>query len=139
MANFLIRSCTASSKSSAFSSSSAIYEKLSATIVLRTTFGLATEAEEPRLLNSNLFPVNANGDVLFLSVASFLKLGIVLTPICIFSAFLLLVASPDTTSCSTTSSNWSPRNIEIIAGGASFAPNLWSLPTLAADSLSKSA
>ena len=40
---------------------------------LLMAFGLATEADEPTDLNSNLLPVNANGDVLFLSVASFLN------------------------------------------------------------------
>ena len=34
--------------------------------------------------------------------------------------------------------NSSPRNIEIIAGGASLAPSLWSFPALAAANLNKS-
>ena len=33
----------------------------------------ATEEEEPSIRNSNLFPVNANGEVRFLSVLSFTK------------------------------------------------------------------
>ena len=37
-----------------------------ATIVLITTFGPAIESREPTIRNSNLFPVNANGDVRFL-------------------------------------------------------------------------
>ena len=38
--------------------------------------------------------------------------------------FRLCVASPVLISCSSTSSNCSPRNTEIIAGGASLAPSL---------------
>ena len=53
--------------------------------------------------NSNLFPVNANGDVLFRSVASFMKSGSVLTPVSRISPVLLCVAVPVLISCSRTS------------------------------------
>ena len=49
------------------------------------------------------------------------------------------VASPTEQSWSITSSSWSPKNTDMIAGGASCAPSLWSFPTQAADSRSKSA
>ena len=82
-----------------------------------------------------MFPVNANGDVRLRSVASFMKSGNVLTPVSSFSPAKLWVAVPVLTSCSITSSSCSPRKIERIAGGASFAPSLWSFPTSAADAL----
>ena len=91
---------------------------------------------EPALLNSNLLPVNANGDVLFLSVVSFGKFGREDTP-------TLNIECPDVYSlpssrASITFSSSSPRKIEMIAGGASLAPSLWSLPAEATESLSRS-
>ena len=44
-----------------------------ATIVLMTVIGIAHESLEPTILNSNLFPVNAKGEVLFLSATSLYK------------------------------------------------------------------
>ena len=41
-----------------------------ATIVFKVVIETAQFAEEPTALNSNLFPVKANGEVLFLSVLS---------------------------------------------------------------------
>ena len=108
-------------------------------IVLRTTFGSPTESCEPTILNSNLLPVKANGDVRFLSVASFLKSGRALTPVSSFSPFLDLVAVPVEISCVKTSWSCSPRYTEIITGGASLPPRRWSLPTSDADSLRRSA
>ncbi len=46
-------------------------------------FGFATDAAEPSIRNSNLFPVNANGEVRFLSVVSFMKCGSTFAPISI--------------------------------------------------------
>ena len=46
-----------------------------------TVFADAIESEEPTIRNSNLFPVNANGEVLFLSVASLSKSGRISTPV----------------------------------------------------------
>ena len=107
--------------------------------MLRTTLAGAIESDEPTIRNSNLFPVNANGEVLFLSVASLLRSGSVEAPVFNLPFWIELVASPLSISCITTSSSCSPRNIEIIAGGASLAPSLWSLPTSEADSLKRSA
>jgi len=42
--------------------------------------GVAEFADEPTALNSNLLPVKANGDVLFLSVLSSKRAGIYLIP-----------------------------------------------------------
>ena len=50
-------------------------------MVFNTTFGEEMESEEPTIRNSNLLPVKANGDVLFLSVASLKRSGSVLTPV----------------------------------------------------------
>ena len=60
---------------------SAASQKASATIAFKIVFGLAIESAEPTMRNSNLFPVNANGDVRFLSVASFARFGSVETPV----------------------------------------------------------
>ena len=62
-------------KSSALSKISANCLRDSATAVFSTTFASATEAEEPSILNSNLLPVKAKGEVLFLSVVSFGNFG----------------------------------------------------------------
>ena len=43
----------------------------------------AIEKADPSILNSNLLPVNANGEVLFLSVVSLKNLGNTRTPISI--------------------------------------------------------
>jgi len=64
-----------------FLSLSAIWQSSSATMVLSTKIGPAIEADEGTILNSNLFPVNAKGEVLFLSVASLGRTGSVVTPI----------------------------------------------------------
>ena len=135
----LIMSWTAVSKSSASSSSSAASLNASATMVFNTTLGGAIESEEPTIRNSNLLLVKAKGEVRFRSVASLSKSGKVATPVNNFPPFIECVASPVLQSWLITSSNCSPTNMEIMAGGASLAPNLWSLPTSDADSLNRSA
>ena len=45
-------------------------QNVAATMVFKPIFASATFACEPSILNSNLLPVNAKGEVLFLSVAS---------------------------------------------------------------------
>ena len=74
-------------------------QNASATIVFSTMFGLAIESLEPTIRNSNLLPVNANGDVLLRSVASFARSGSVLTPVSSLPPFRLCVASPVLISC----------------------------------------
>ena len=135
----LIRSCTAVSKSSAFSSLSAASQNASATIAFSVVFGPAMESAEPTIRNSNLLPVKANGEVRLRSVASLSRSGSVDTPVSSLPPSLQEAALPVSTSCFTTSSSCSPRNMEMIAGGASFAPSLWSFPTSDADWRSRSA
>ena len=105
VAYFLIRSCTAISKSSAFSRTSHASANASATIVLSTTFDPEIESLDPTIRNSNLLPVNANGDVRLRSVASFARSGSVLTPVSSLPPFRLCVASPVSTSWRITSSS----------------------------------
>lgn len=78
------------------------------------------------------------GGVLFLSVASFVTTGIVVIPKSSLLPLFDPVKAPFST-CSNTSSSCSPTKIDIIAGGASFAPKRWSFHALAAEYLSKSA
>ena len=99
---------------------------------------LAIESEEPSIRNSNLLPVKAKGEVLFLSVSSAKTLGRALTPIVRLFLFFDFVAYPVPINCSTTPCSWLPIKQEIMAGGASSAPSLWSFPTLAADIRSSS-
>ena len=56
----------------------------SAIMAFKTVIGPPQLADDPTALNSNLFPVNAKGDVLFLSVLSNKISGIL--PIFIFNA-----------------------------------------------------
>ena len=63
------------SKSEAFSNSSANSCNISATMELRIVLAGPIDIEEATIRNSNLLPVNAKGDVRFLSVASLEKLG----------------------------------------------------------------
>ena len=86
-------------------------------------FGPEIEKAEPSIRNSNLFPVNANGEVLFLSVVSLGILGNADTPISIYSVSLLSYSVLLANDSKIPSSS-SPKKIEIIAGGASLAPSL---------------
>ncbi len=88
-------------------------------MVFNTTLGEDTESEEPTIRNSNLLPVNANGEVRFLSVASLSRSGRMATPVFKVPPCLEWVASPVLQSWSITSSSCSPRNMEMMAGGAS--------------------
>ena len=107
--------------SPAASNRSAASQNASATIALMVVVGLPMESEEPTIRNSNLFPVKANGEVRFLSVASIGRSGTVETPVCNVEPSRQERASPVSTSCLTTSSSCVPRNMETIAGGASLA------------------
>ena len=68
-------------------------------MVFNIKFGPAMEAEEGTILNSNLFPVKAKGEVLFLSVVSLGRFGIVDTPIFSLPPFLQEVAPPFSICC----------------------------------------
>ena len=81
-------------------------------------------AEDPTARNSNLLPVNANGEVRFLSVLSTSNSGICPTPR--LTCFLLSTTIASFTELFSNLSRMSlicvPKNTEIIAGGASCAP-----------------
>ena len=104
-------------------------------IVFSTTIGPATVWLEPGARNSNRLPVNANGLVRFRSPASWVRLGRVSTPI-ISVPFSFERVAPPFAIWSKTSASWSPRKIEMIAGGASLAPSRWSLPAEATEARS---
>ena len=95
-------------------------------IVLIVTIGPATDCIEPGARNSNRLPVKANGLVRFRSPGSVGRTGRVSTPI-ISVPFSFDEVAPPLAIWSKTSVSWSPRKIEMIAGGASFAPRRWSL------------
>ena len=84
-------------------------------------FGPAIEKLEPRLRNSNLLPVKAKGEVRLRSVVSRLKRGVTFTPMSrrVFSCAETVWRPSMAVSISVRSS---PRNIEMMAGGASLAP-----------------
>ena len=79
----------------------------SATIVFRTIIGPAQQTDEPGARNSNLLPVNANGEVRLRSVASFGMAGSVSTPI-IIVPFASCLALFGFSMRSSTSASWSP-------------------------------
>ena len=74
--------------------------------------------------------MKAKGDVLFLSVESLEKSGITDTPVVNLSPVVLFNSSPSMIALITLFKS-SPTNAETIAGGASLAPSLWSLPAQA--------
>ena len=81
----------------------------SATIVFSTAFGFAVACELPTARNSNLLPVNANGDVRLRSVASRGSGGSAVTPRRIVSLRFSDFAAVPATMLSTTSVSCSPR------------------------------
>src|SRR5450432_247056 len=95
-------------------------------IVLMVTIGPATDWPDPGARNSNRLPVKANGLVRLRSPGSVGKFGNVSTPI-VSVPFSLDDVAPPFAIWSNTSVNWSPKKIEMIAGGASLAPRRWSL------------
>ena len=116
---FLVTASIAAALSEAASISSAASLKASATIALRVVLGADIESLEPTIRNSNLLPVNANGDVLLRSVASFFIGVTVLIPRSNLLPSITESTLPFSIICLTISSSWSPRKIEMIAGGAS--------------------
>ena len=90
-------------------------------IVFKTTIELEQLSELPTARNSNLFPVNANGDVRFLSVLSNKISGIFGTLIVAETPAFVAVLALASKSFNTFS-KVCPTNTLIIAGGASLAP-----------------
>ncbi len=74
----------------------------------------------PTARNSNLLPVKANGEVRLRSPASRGSFGSTLTPTSMNPPGSVFSGLPFS-SWSMMSWSWSPRKIEMIAGGASFA------------------
>ena len=105
-------------------------------IVLIVTIGPATDCSEPGARNSNRLPVNANGLVRLRSPGSVGRTGSVSTPI-ISVPFSFDDVAPPLAIWSKTSASWSPRKIEMIAGGASLAPRRWSLLAEATEARSR--
>ena len=89
---------------------------------LRTTFGIAMLWLDETARNSNLFPVKANGLVRLRSPASRGSFGKTLTPMSRMPPLLVVLALPAFSICWKMSVSMSPRKMEMIAGGASFAP-----------------
>ncbi|MNF76947.1 hypothetical protein D3C84_590740 [compost metagenome] len=110
-----------------------------ATIAFSVVIAFEQFAFEPTALNSNLFPVKAKGEVLFLSVLSKSTSGILPTTFNFKSVFSSGDSLPVVTLSNSdkTFVNCAPIKTEIIAGGASFAPNLWSLLAVAIEARNK--
>ena len=103
--------------------------RASATAVFNTICALAQLADEPTARNSKRLPVKAKGEVLLRSVLSRMMSGICGISICTPSLPLIKSASLSAFSiCSITSDTVLPRKLDMIAGGASFAPRRWPLP-----------
>jgi hypothetical protein len=90
-----------------------------ATIAFNVVIELEQFELEPTALNSNLFPVKANGEVLFLSVLSKRTSEFYLRHL-ILNLFFLWNNLPAVTPSNSAKTlvNCSPINTEIIAGGA---------------------
>ena len=112
----------------------------SATIKFKMVIACAQVAEEPTARNSNLLPVNAKGEVRFLSVLSSSISGILPTTLSLSSVFFSgdILPPSSFSSSSNTEVSWLPMKAEMIAGGASLAPKRWSLPAEAIAARSKS-
>ncbi|MNQ46383.1 hypothetical protein D3C85_601960 [compost metagenome] len=97
-----------------------------ATIAFKVVIALEQFELDPTALNSNLFPVKAKGEVLLRSVLSNNTSGIFPTTFNFKSVFSSGESFPVVTLSNSdkTFVNCAPINTDIIAGGASFAPNL---------------
>ena len=100
---------------------------LSATMVLSTMQTPAQFWLEPGARNSNLLPVKAKGEVRLRSVASRGRGGRVSTPTRRVGVWPPAAREPFSMRSITPVSS-SPRKMERMEGGASFAPRRWSLP-----------
>ena len=92
--------------------------------------------EEPTALNSNLLPVNANGEVLFLSVLSCMISGIELTILMELAAlgsstsFMFMIPSK-------IFERVDPEKMDITDGGASWPPSLQELSRVQMELISR--
>src|ERR1700761_332008 len=108
-------------------------------MVFNIVMALDELADEPTARSSNLFPVKANGEVRFLSVLSLNICGILGMPCQSSASSFIIRLMREVSISSSRSLSWLPKNIEIMAGGASLAPKRWSLFTDAMDARSRSA
>src|ERR1700749_1714007 len=90
-------------------------------MVLIVTIGPAIDCNDPGARNSKRFPVKANGLVRLRSPGSVGSTGSVSTPISRVPFDLELLAPP-LAIWSKTSASWSPRKIEMMAGGGLVGP-----------------
>jgi len=116
---------------------SAIWLRVSATMVLIIKFGVAMDCEEPTDLNSNLLPVNAKGEFCFCRCYPSEELGVWIHRFPGFCCSVVLDYAVSISSITLVSS--SPRKMDMIAGGASLAPSLWSFPAVATEKRNRSA
>ena len=100
-----------------------------------TVLGSASDWLEPSARNSNLLPVNANGEVRLRSPPCFGSAGSIEAPSSRSDFGVAASSEPDSIASKTFSSS-APRKIEMIAGGASLAPRRWSWPATAIDARS---
>ena len=133
----LINACNVVSKSSLDSRISANFSSSSAITAFNTMLHPAILELDPGILNSNLFPVNANGEVRLRSVESLGNFGRTVAPIFI-NSFSFPSYGLSSSIAFNTAVNSSPKKIEMIAGGASLAPSLWSFPAVATLNRNKS-
>ena len=108
----------------------------SARIALIMVMGPAMDCSDPGARNSKRLPVKAKGLVRLRSPGSVGSTGRVSTPIWIVPRSFEDVAPP-AAICANTSVSWSPRKIEMMAGGASLAPRRWSLVAEATETRSR--
>ena len=94
---------------------------LAGMIVFIATSGPAIDWFDPTARNSKRLPVKANGLVRLRSPASLGSGGSTSTPT-VSVPFEIDEFAPPALICWKTSVSWSPRKIEMIAGGASLAP-----------------
>ena len=101
-----------------------------------TVFGKPSDVLDPTARNSNLLPVNANGEVRLRSPPCIGRCGSAVEPSLRTAASVFPSPEPDAIDSNAFSSS-APRKIEMIAGGASLAPRRWSWPMLATEARSR--
>ena len=112
--------------------------KISATAAFRALLQVPMDMEEPSMRNSNFLPVKAKGEVRFRSDVSRGNQGMALTPISMLPPWRSWEGRPVSIS-SRISVRSSPKNTEMMGGGASWPPSRWSLPGLVTEARSSSA
>ena len=107
--------------------------------VLSTIIASAQLSDEPTARNSNRLPVKANGEVRLRSVLSKSSVGICEMPLILktfFASKRMASSLFDAASLSSTAETCVPRKVEMMAGGASFAPRRWAFVALMIEAFS---